>query len=562
MTVGKKIKESKIKWWMCAAAIHFALTFVWSSLIFQKGRFDIGLVELSRSFSDEAERLVHTVYAKALALLLILLLWWLADKVRSGRIPRKQVITFLCTLGILTILIGMGFPENFYSGESDNLLTFAHAIRNQPFYWHGALTSIYYAACFYVFPHPFSVQLLTLTAVSAILVLGWFRVKGMRLFLLIALFLPETYEICTTPYRTKLYTVLLVLTLFLVLDLRQSGRKVSQAGRLVFLFLFAVLAVWRTEGVFFAIGLFLVLFPGTLKNGWKSDMKSAVLFLCFSVLLSAPQKMGNEKYHGKDYRIITTTEWLPACLNSSGANLSYEGAEEDLAAIDRVVPVDMIRALGSRAFHMENVHSGRSVIQTACSKEEAQAYMKAAYRIVLHNPISFLKGRFNLAMNANGGEFFLGVGEYDGEPIPFDYAVYDPIQEWYELGKAELLQRGFCGEWARNGIRSSVEKLMDAVRAAWSDTLNLRFTLFTAAGIYLVVWLVRLCRSRAFGRSDWQSALLICIALGEIGIITVGAPETRPAYYYPVYYFLLALMCQAVLPAAAELIHGKEVSKG
>ena len=74
MTVGKKIKESKIKWWMCAAAIHFALTFVWSSLIFQKGRFDIGLVELSRSFSDEAERLVHTVYAKALALLLILLL--------------------------------------------------------------------------------------------------------------------------------------------------------------------------------------------------------------------------------------------------------------------------------------------------------------------------------------------------------------------------------------------------------------------------------------------------------------------------------------------------------
>lgn len=546
---------------MWAAVIHFALTFVWSSLIFRTGKFDMSLIVLSQRFSDEAEKVIHTVYAKGLAFLMIMLFWWLLDRVRSGEILRKQLTVFLCTFGVLIFLIGMGFPENFYLGDGDNLLTFVHAIRNQPFYWHGALTSIYYAACFYVLPHPFAVQLATLLAVSAIVVLAWFRVKGLRPFLILALFLPETLTVCTSPYRNNLYTILLILMLLLVLWKRDSAGEISRTGKVVFLFLFAVLAVWRTEGVFFAIGLFLVLFVGTLKTNLKSFLKYTVLLIAFAMLLSAPQKIGNEKYHGKDYLIITTTEWLPACLNTKDANLSYEGAKEDLAAIDRVVPVEMIKAMASRAFHMNNVQSGRSVIQTACSPQEAQAYMKAVFRVVLHNIVPFIKGRFNLAMSSNGGEFFLGVGQYEGEPMPFDYSVYDQIDEWCELGKSELAQIGGCAAWEQNGIRRMGNRLIGYARAAWSDTLSLRFTLLAAACIYLVLWVVRLFRTRALRQSGWQSALLACIGIGEIGIVVVGAPEIRTAYYFPTYYFLLALMCRIICPVVVKVIRRNEVNE-
>lgn len=562
MSVKERRKQRKFKWWMGAAAIHFALTFVWSSLIFRSGRFDMGLQVLSQRFSDEAERMIHTFYAKALALLLILLFWWLADKVKNGGLPRRQLVAFFGTLGVLTFLIGMGFPENFYLGDSDNLLTFAHAIRNQPFYWHGALTSIYYAACYYVFPHPFAVQFITLMAVSGIVVLGWFRVKGMRPFLILSLFLPETLTVCTSPYRNNLYTILLVLTLLLVLQQRKREGQLSSAGKLAFLFLLAILAVWRTEGIFFSIGLFLVLFAGTLKTHLKDFVKYSVVLIVLAMLLSAPQKIGNEKYHGKDYLIITTAEWLPACLNSKGADLTYDGAAEDLAAIDRVVPVEMIKAMSSRAFHMNNVASGRSVIQTACSPEEAQAYMKAAFRVVLHNMVPFLKGRFNLAMSSNGGEFFLGVGQYEGDPLPFDYSIYDQIEEWCERGKSELLQSGNCSSWEQNGLRRTVNRLIGYGRAAWSDTLSIRFTLLAAACIYLVIWVVKLCRSRAFGRSDWQTALLVCIGIGEIGIVMIGAPEIRTAYYFPTYYFLLALLCHIFWPVVQNIIRRDEVNEG
>lgn len=555
-------KASRIKWWMWAAFLHFICTFVWSRLVFRAGEFDMGLKILSTGISARQEALIHTVYARGLAFLLILLLWWMIGSLFAGGFTKREIATFFGTFFVLLFLVGIGFPQNFFQGEQDNLLTFAHAIRNQPFYWHGALTSIYYAACLYVLPHPFAIQTVTLLAVSVIVVLGLYRVKGAWCFVLLAVILPETMIVITFPYRNNLYAVLLVLTLLLVLQQKQRGRAPSPTGKMVFLFLFAVLAVWRTEGLFFALALFGVLFAGSFQTSLKEFGKATVVFLAMVVLLSAPQKPGNAKYHGKDYLILTTTEWLPACLNVANSNVSYEGAVEDLQAIDRVVPVEMIRALGSRAFHKNNFESGRSVIQTACTESEAAAYMKASFRIVLHNLVPFIKGRWNLAMAANGGRLFLGVGEYMGEPVSFDDGViYGPIRDQWAICEEEMYQMGFCQQWQQWNLRIRLNEVLAKGRELFGDGLNLRFLLLGAACVALVVWFCRLCRTRKLQTSDWQTALLLCVAIAELGIVTVGAPEPRAAYYYPVYYFLLAVMSVRICRAFGKRRETKEQTK-
>ena len=112
----------------------------------------------------------------------------------------------------------------------------------------------------------------------------------------------------------------------------------------------------------------------------------AVFCACF-LAVSFPQKVGNEKYYGSDYSIINSFCVLTNVFNMADSNLEYDGVEEDLAAIEAVVPIEQIRVLGMEGYRRYNYYNGHADInQSLTDMETGKRYIKAFYNICLHNP--------------------------------------------------------------------------------------------------------------------------------------------------------------------------------
>jgi len=178
-----------------------------------------------------------------------------------------------------------------------------------------------------------------------------------------------------------------------IIDKKASGIK-ELIGLML---LCGLLAVWRSEGIILGLlsfGVYLIFVQRykPIKVMLMSIAMTAV-FLAFLI----PQKIGDIKYYGKDYSFINTFFTLRNVLNSPDSDLSYEGVEEDLAAIEKIVPVSAVKLYGMDGYRRYNYANGRGDInQSLASNEDASAFMKAYWRIVFHNPFVYFRTQYSM----------------------------------------------------------------------------------------------------------------------------------------------------------------------
>lgn len=542
-------------WWQLGALIHFAATFFWDKLIFRTDDYSLNLEILNNTISFESEKLFHQLCARGLSLILILGVWYLAYRVVRGDFSKKELLTFGGFFLGFSLLHLFFFPESFVVMEWDNIVAYSYAIRNIPFYWHNALTTIYYAACFYLFPLPLTIQELSIAAFSALIVFCIYRLERTRFFTLFLLVVPEAWALISRPYRNNMYTLVLLWTTVLVLYLWEKKAVPSRICSLGLIFLLAILAVWRSEGILFS----LVLLFFFLILRWNSSLPRllgwAALWAALVVALGIPQKIGTQKYYGSDYTIVTTMSWLQPVLNWQEANLSYPGASEDLAAIAAITPLDWIREGGMGGYRAYNFSQGRDINQSMADAQTRSDYTKAAFRLVLHNLEPFIRDRINLFLQGNGIGFKLKLDEYAGQPNPFPEDTYAPYIESLDQGQRELYieSNPLVQRWYYSSLRSTVRDQLDSLAASWqqfSNLIDLRLFAYTFSLAYPLLWIFRQLKLLRQGRrmlaEHWDTALLCLIGAGELGLVTLGAPEPRDVYYYPVYFFLTLLMLRTL----------------
>ncbi len=536
--MNKAVKQLNIEY--AVALIHFLLTFWFERILFHfDGDRDL-FVSAARTetISDTAEYVLVYGLSKLCAALIIWLLWKLLFAMIYRRISRETIIVF-AGIYVLGGIIGLILFPDTIGIEIDNYTNYGYAVRFLPTYWHSVFTGALYGGCLMVIPHPISIFLFQWMAFNAVMAWIWSHTR-FRVFVLLLYFLPESFQIIFNPYRNNYYTIL---CMFYVSYLLVASRQRERHARMVEVggisALTAFLMVWRSEGVMIGAGglIFLLLFIWKRKFKWIAA--GLLICGCVFVCLSSVQRIGMKKYYGQDYMFINTMGPLHSILNNPQADLSYEGAAEDLAAIGDMVPVEVIKQYALTGYRDYNYTSGRADFNQTLAKEDtARQYMSAYYRIIFHNIGDYLDVQTNyfftsLQVNCAHTTYSYSQESY----IELDHFVYD---SWFQ-GYEDLRRAGWTAQWERNEVRKFLNivlsRLMTIWRELWTATsLNVLIHVGTIVASILILCMEFIHAVMQKDRSHWGWLILFATVFGEMCAIALFMPEGRAPYLYPVLY--------------------------
>lgn len=542
--------------------IHFWLSFWFERRIFlfEPDSDFVRPMPRNNIISDAGERVMGYWVSKLFAAVLIFFLWHLIFWVIRNWSAKKNVRFFLaffavCLTGVLII-----WPLPFLA-SAGNSITFSFARRFWPEYWHNAYSGFLYAAALMVIPSPVFISVFQLVFIFFVLGYLYNRVvdspvlRGRGKYFVFLIFLmPGAYTLFTDSYRTEQYAILcmfvVAMTAMDVVDRRERGTCFLICNIL----LCGFISVWRTEGIILGFLLFLVqlLFVYRYK-----PLKSALCFLCLLLAFGAfllPQKLGDIKYYGKDYSFINSFPSLRNILASADADLSYEGAEEDLAALEAVTPVELIRYYGMEGYRRYNYANGRMDInQSLVEDQTASAYLKAYHRILWHNLPIYAKTQICALLKA----VILISEEYvvSSNQLP----VHD-LPPWtskaWEQGGADFLSIGYVTAWSNNveihqRFYILVMNVMNKVTGILQKTYfySLIMILIPLFEIFLFFYEgIRFVRKK---KNLFGLAGIAFLLLGQAAAIVLVMPAGYTVYFHAYYYcsFILCLIYAAAVRA-------------
>ncbi|MCM1193813.1 MAG: hypothetical protein NC123_05515 [Butyrivibrio sp.] len=534
--------------------IHFLLSFLYerSIFLFEEDRDIVLSVPRNYIISDAGERILGYVISKLFAAVLIFFLWhllfWMIENWKLKKNLRFFLIFFvICLAGVLLL-----WPNPFTASD-DNYITYSYAIRFWPEYWHSAYTSCLYAAMLMVAPIPVFITVFQL--IFGVFVVGYLYnriadspvLKGKGRYCVFLVFLmPGVYALFTNAYRTELYALLCMFAVAMTAMDIVDGKERGTCSLICSIFLCGFIGVWRTEGIILGFLLFIVQLIFVYKY---RPVKSIFLFLCMAavfVMFSLPQKLGDIKYYGKDYSFINSFPVLKNILSSPDAALSYEGAEQDLAGLEEVVPVEILRYYGMDGYRRYNYANGRKDINQSLAEDEtASVYMEAYHRMVLHNLPIYAKTQISMLRRAillTDREYVVGCSE-----LPVQDLQPWTLEAW-DIGREDLEGDAFTGAWMNTEIHrrfsafvlsviSGIESLLQKVYF-YSGVLILiplfELFLFFREGIRFVKK-----RKNVFGLAGISFLLL-----GQAAAIALVMPAGALAYLHAYYYcsFILCLV--------------------
>ena len=534
--------------------IHFLLSFFYERniLIFELDREIILSIPRNSIISDTGERVLGYVLSKLFALVMIFFLWQLFFWIVSAWKTRKNLRFFMLIFLMGCVVLLLLWPDPF-AASRDNFITYSYAIRFWPEYWHSAYTSCIYAAMLMVAPHP---AFLTIFQwLFAVFVLGYLYnrvldspvLNGRGKYGVFLVFLmPGVYTLFTNSYRTELYALLCMflvsMTAMDIVDQKQRGIS----GLLLNLLLCSFVGVWRTEGIILGVLLFV------LQIVFVFHYRPAKAFLCFLFMLflfgafSAPQKLGDKKYYGKDYSFINSFPALRNILASTDANLSYEGALEDLAALEAVTPIEILRHYGMDGYRRYNYANGRGDInQSLADDGTAAAYMSAYYRIVAHNFPIYARTQIFMLLKA----IMLK---------PEEYVVYDSstpandLEAWkldsWDIGEEDFYAGRGVTVWKNTALHRISCELINMLGDKISGILRKTYfysLLLICIPLYEIYLFFAECfrsikkKSNRLGRAG-----IAFILLGQAAAICLVMPAGTLVYLHAYYYcsFILCLI--------------------
>ena len=542
---------------MILPLLHFLASFVWERFVLiPKDRASVAFsIPMNSYFSDTFEECMSYAISKIMAGIIIFVLWGILFAVIDKKIKKETVIVFSLILAAATFVTVIKWPDVFEAG-GDNYIPYSYAIRLMPEYWHSIYLSCLYTASFMVFPHAVSINLLLM--ISFVLTLGYIynrilespvfaNVKWIR-FLLFAVFVfRDTYTVMTNPERAE-YNVsftLLFIAIVLFDMLEKKKRKLTEY--LLLMSFASFLAVFRSEGIIIAIPLFLIMSVYVYRPKIsKLALVFAGLFIAL-LLFKIPPKVGEIKYYGSDYSIINSFNSLYNVFNSEDANLDYEGSEEDLAAIEEITPVEVIKEFASDGYRRYNYANGRiDINQSMAGKEKSDAYSKAYKNIIKHNIPIYLFTQYRMFMQAIKASQKPYLLDYHGEGTNLEGFG----SELWETGRVDIQAVPGVFRWQRIGIRNFFSKIITGIQKNYFDFVT-KTKIYTAFLILeFIIGLVVIVHGIAgLIKKNWKpvsTGLVSLVLTGYVAALALVMPVGANMYFHA--YIYCMFVTEIILP--------------
>lgn len=519
------------------AVLHWVLTFFTDHIIFSYVMWD---------FSDGTQiiKTAMTYGAKAVFLLVLLGIYQGLYRFFT-RADRRFVKYTLIYFALNMVLLVLTWP-GIWRMDEFGILNSATLLL--PVFWQNYLTSLFYVFSLMLIPVPSGVIIVQCALIS--LMAGYiinFFVKrfgkaGLTAFIP-CLFFP-VLDSNLYPMRMSLYGFMELLLLVLLFEWSVCGRSksgksekggqesegvseneekqnrhtASSVGGICVLA--ALVTVWRTEAIYYFL-LFPILLLILFAKQWDKKRLIRVVcgYLACALCLFVPQTVGDKLTSGNQYDLTSVVLPLVPLVNEA---YGREDCEEQLAAIDRVIDVEIAAEGAKQGRSGISLFWGEPGFQREYSDEQYRAFKSAYYELVMKFPAVFLEERFDCFLHStdllqNTTELFSaeGVPNYDTFA---EYPGSKPISKKLRNGVIQIL------EW-----RSL--KDYDYKKAGY----GVIYLGLLPICIILLVWLFCLLRRK------WRVFFLLSLPLVKLPLVFLTAPSRLFMYYYPLYligYFL------------------------
>lgn len=543
---------------------HFMMSFLYERtfILFHLDENIVPTIPRETWITTGLERVIAYILSKTIAFVLIWLLWkvlfFVIDHFKESKYVKWWVAFYVLGLNACVCV----FPT-FFVRSLDNYITYSYAIRLLPEYWHNSYSGYVYCAMMMVFPHQIGISLLQWTLFAIAIGYMVYRMnqssviegRGKKFLFLIVL-IPGISTLVTDPYRTEQYAIASILFVELVIMDIVDQKKRSSWELLGILIYAAFLGTWRTEGIIYAGLAFFALVVWTYRFPWKKTVLWLAGFGLAFVVINFPHKMGNMKYYYKDYSLVNSFSVLQNILNSTEANLEYEGVEKDFEDIHEITPIDAICLFGLDGYRRVNVMQGRPDInQSLAEPEVADAFLKAFYRMVLHNPKIYLKTQISNLTTIMG----ITEGAYEASPDFEDQGRYPKwTYDSWEIGQEDFLSERFVEEWGncytRQIIMVKIEEILSAF-AGVRDCLWLDLLMYLGIPFAEVCMVIREFFLWIRKKDSYTGLGVLAFAmLGLYGAIILVMPAGFRVYFHAYYYMSF------LLTGVYGVLYGKKLS--
>ncbi|MCR5655457.1 MAG: hypothetical protein K6G07_07470 [Lachnospiraceae bacterium] len=477
---------------------------------------------------------------------------------------KPLLYSFLGFFGLYVLLLLFGYP-GYYT--SDDTIIYGYATRYLPVYWHCYLTSLYHMVGLSLFPASTGPILLNdlclalcfsyiyfetyeLTAVGKKKVLSF-------LPLLCGLF-PTVLLSALMCFRPVLYAPFFLFFFAFLYFEHRNKRALTYAKLVALTFGCALLCLWRGEGLVlcvFMIPILLIVYPSGIakrdaetdavsKGAFKEKRNMLLLYLlAFIVLFTAvkiPQNIGEKKYYGKDYLIISLVRPISVIVHR---DQMYDGAEEDLRNIDAVISLDYIRyeSLSCSSYGRYNTdHNLGHFTETGADPAAQTAFVKSAIRLILHNPDLFVEERIHLFLVTNG--------------------IYAYPKDW-SLGLKAVTTAEFTSYLLDRDYGYTL--IEGNKRLPISGSENVALSLFRYGGEALIAVLLLLILGLGFtaAKKKWLCFWILLSLLAREGVIFLLSPAAFVQYSFPTMFVVLWMTVMLITERLCDGHHqGKNTS--
>lgn len=496
------------------AFVHWLLTFATDRIFFEYNLFSFV------TFSDTVFSLYAWGIKAAFLVLLVLGYQLLGNTIKKYRNKIKTTKERIFYAGIyfafMMILLLLVYPGAWRMDEF-GILRDAKTL--MPTFWQGYLTSYFYIFSLMLLPIPAGVVIMQNVIIS--LCVGFVCERAQRILKLkhkIWLLLPflafPVLDSNMYPMRMSVYVYLEILLAAVFLSAIMEKRKLTRKETWLVILLTAVVAVWRTEGIYYMLWIPVVyLITFWRQESQKKKLKFAVVTVFATIIVMIPQYLGNKMVSGDQYEITSMVLPLAPLLAEA-----QDEQQAELSAIDKVIDVNlMIQGYESGKSGISVFWSEPALIRDNYTNAEYKEFKSAYYSLIRKYPDVFIKERMETFVNSNG--ILMNTTElYDTDEV----ANYVEFREQYTGGQGIF-----------TGVRKQVLSLLELRSVEdYNEKLPLYYVVYSFLPQLLVLIVAAFC---CLICRKWSSLLVFLGVLLKVPLIFMTAPSLLFMYYYGIY---------------------------
>ena len=420
-------------------------------------------------------------------------LWQLVSKNRKEHCVYDIV---MCALPYLVVIIAVCFiklPQGYLTNDESSILNDAMNLTHST--WFNVLTPYFFSVSLMILPFKYGPIIAKL--IIEFLTVGYVVYRSKRYFGpktgLIAYILFLLYPVIaytTSAHRLPVYFLLyLILMVKFIFDYLE-GHKITPGMIFLIILLGSVLTQWRTEGIYLAALVPILLF---LVYPHLRNKKNVLMVLILSVIIQYAVSIPQNAFSGAQLSDAANDRmkpfWAYTITNMYRNGLDLNKNADDLAIVDKYLSLDAIAAINEHYgdINYEDVlilyQEGFVGVREDAGVTEFVNYSDALKRIFISNPDVFIRTR---------------IGAFIYAALPYHVTF-----------------EGF-------GIKS-------LARFAFSLVKSLSYNLFIPLAIIVFVLI------RSLAKRKWIDFFITGGLLAHWFIVFILAPASYFKYYFPIY---------------------------